>query len=184
MFQPVLVEIEDALTPAFIVEELGDGRCVVLVAEREGSIRILRTAGFELEATPFLTVENVDIGGEGGLLGLAFHPEYATNGFFYVCFTIDDDGGTAAFRTRITRYQVSADPDVADPESATQVLNYLQPQTNNNGGWIGFGPDGLLYIAIGDGGGSAGHVSNAAARGARAGSRRAGVRNARTPVSR
>ena len=83
-----------------------------------------------------------------------FHPDYATDGFFYVCFTIDDDGGTAAFRTRIVRYQVSANPGVANPASATQVLNYLQPKYNNNGGWIGFGPDGLLYIASGDGGGS------------------------------
>ena len=124
------------------------------VVERAGQIRIIRLPGFDLEATRFLTIAGVDTTGEGGLLGLAFHPDYATNGFFYVCFTIDDDGGTAAFRTRIVRYQVSANPDVANPASATQVLNYLQPEYNNNGGWIGFGPDGLLYIASGDGGGS------------------------------
>ena len=61
------------------------------VVERAGQIRIIRLPGFDLEATPFLTIAGVDTTGEGGLLGLAFHPDYATNGFFYVCFTIDDD---------------------------------------------------------------------------------------------
>ena len=94
-------------------------------------------------------------GNEQGLLGMAFHPDYATNGFFYVAYTNPNK--------QIVRYHVSDDPDVADPASATPVLSYVQPASNHNGGWMAFGPDGYLYLSTGDGGGDddndAGHTA-------------------------
>ena len=122
------------------------------VVERAGRILIARLPDFEVEATPFLTIAGVSTSGEGGLLGLAFHPDHATNGTFYVYVTVF--AGILPFETRIVRYQVSTDPDLADPASATPVLSFQQPASNHNGGWIGFGSDGYLYIASGDGGGS------------------------------
>src|SRR5262245_58451465 len=108
--------------PIFLASAPHDFRRV-FVLERGGLVRLLRLAGFELEATPFLTISGIDAAGEGGLLGLAFHPDYATNGYFYVDYTVD--GGTSALRTRIVRYQVSADPDIATAASAAPVLSFL-----------------------------------------------------------
>src|SRR5690606_13300183 len=79
--------------------------------------------------------------------GLAFHPDYAKNGRFFVNYT-DTEGDT-----RVVGYTVSADPDVADPASADELFSVEQPRANHNGGWLGFGPDGLLAVAMGDGGG-------------------------------
>jgi glucose/arabinose dehydrogenase len=141
------VRVADGLArPVFLTAPPADFDRVFVVEQHTGRILILRLPTFELEPTPFLTVSGISTGAEQGLLGLAFHPDYATNGFFYVYLT--DPG------TRIVRYQVSADPDVADPGSATPVLGFDQPQSNHNGGWIGFGSDGFLYIASGDGGAS------------------------------
>jgi glucose/arabinose dehydrogenase len=91
-----------------------------------------------------------DAGNEQGLLGLAFHPDFAANGFFYVSYTGTDDD------LRISRFLVPAGaPDAADEASEAVLLTVGQPQTNHNGGWLGFGPsDGYLYIATGDGGGA------------------------------
>ena len=132
--------------PVFLTAPPGDLERVFVVEQHTGRILIIRLPTFSLEATPFLTVSGLSTGDEQGLLGLAFHPEYATNGVFYVYYTNPN--------TQIVRYQVSADPDVADPGSATPVLSFVQPQSNHNGGWIGFGSDGYLYIASGDGGAS------------------------------
>src|SRR5690606_33674738 len=96
---------------------------------------------------PFLTIGGLATGNEQGLLGLAFDPAYATNGRFYVNYT--DAAGT----TRVVRYEVSADPDLADAASARPVTSYARPCANHNGAWMGFGPDGMLYISSGDGGG-------------------------------
>ncbi len=131
--------------PVFVAAPPSDYGRVFVAEQHSGRILVLRLAGFALEPTPFLTLPAVSTGGEQGLLGLAFHPGYAANGFFYVSYTDP--------HTRIVRYQASPDPDVADPASATPILGAVQPQGNHNGGWIGFGPDGLLYVAIGDGGG-------------------------------
>ena len=110
-------------------------------------------------ATPFLEVPNVTTANEQGLLGLAFHPDYAANGEFYVNYTTT--GGGAAGRTLVERYQRSAgDPDVADPTSAATVLTFDQPASNHNAGWMDFGPDGHLYIATGDGGANSSQAQN------------------------
>jgi glucose/arabinose dehydrogenase len=101
----------------------------------------------QLVGTPFLDLTTkVSRGGEQGLLSMAFHPQYATNGFFFVNYT-DTNGDT-----RVERYRVSSDPNRADPASAKQLLFVDQPYSNHNGGHILFGPDGMLYIGMGDGG--------------------------------
>lgn len=117
------------------------------------AIRILDLNTGELNATPYLTVTGVNNIGEGGLLGMAFHPDYQTNGKFYVYITANDAIGGTFFSSYIREYTVSANPDIADM-SFNPVLTFGQPQSNHNGGWIGFSPnDGYLYIASGDGGG-------------------------------
>src|SRR5690606_24248157 len=122
----------------------GDDR--LFVVEQIGRIRILRD-GRPVDP-PFLDLtDRVRAGGEQGLLSVAFHPDYAANGWFYVNYT-DGTGDT-----RVERYRVSAnDPDRADPASASPVLHVQQPYANHNGGFVLFGPDGMLYIGMGDGG--------------------------------
>ena len=129
--------------PLFLTAPPGDDR--LFIVEQPGRIRIVRDG--ELLATPFLDLTaRVRSGGERGLLGLAFHPEYASNGAFYVNYT-DSDGDT-----RIERFTVSSQPDVADAGSASPVLAVGQPFSNHNGGMLAFGPDGMLYVGLGDGG--------------------------------
>lgn len=133
--------------PVFFMDP-GDGSGRLFVVEQGGRILIVDPDG-STHPTPFLDISViVASGGERGLLGLAFHPDFSTNGKFYVNYT------SAANDTRIEEYQVSAgDPDIADPGSGRIVMVYDQPAFNHNGGWIGFSPnDGYLYIAAGDGG--------------------------------
>lgn len=138
--------------PIFVTHAPGDASRLFIV-ERGGAIRILNLGTGALQAAPFLTT-TVDTSGEGGLLGMAFHPDYfnsGTQGFgkFYLNLTT---GGP--FTTRIVEYQVSpTDPNAANTRTQREILSYAQPQTNHNGGWLGFSPnDGYLYIASGDGG--------------------------------
>src|SRR5690606_22127973 len=102
----------------------------------------------QLLPTPFLDIRGaVGAGGERGLLSMAFHPDYEANGFFYVDYT-DNDG-----TVRIVRYRVSATgPNVADASTSLLLLSVEQPFGNHNGGLIKFGPDGMLFIGMGDGG--------------------------------
>lgn len=101
-------------------------------------------------------------GGELGLLGLAFHPQYQTNGYFYVNYTAGSAGAPRTRSTRVSRFQVSpTDPDKADPASETILLEFPQPFDNHNGGQLAFGPDGYLYIATGDGGSGGDPLDNA-----------------------
>jgi glucose/arabinose dehydrogenase len=117
----------------------------LFVVEQAGVIRII--ADGQLLVTPFLDIrDRVGSGGERGLLSVAFHPDYTNNGFFYVNYT-DRDGDT-----RVERYTVTAVPKLADPTSAKLILTVDQPFGNHNGGLIAFGPDGMLYIGMGDGG--------------------------------
>jgi glucose/arabinose dehydrogenase len=119
----------------------------LFIVEKTGAIRIIKE-GALLEA-PFLDLSaQVSIDSERGLLGLAFDPEYATNGRFVVHYT-DLEGNTV-----LSRFQVSPDPDLADPASEQVILTAFQPFANHNGGQIAFGPDGLLYLGLGDGGAS------------------------------
>lgn len=125
----------------------GDGSNRIFVAERAGVIKLIEN-GTTL-TTPFLNISTlVSSAGEGGLLGLAFHPDYSANGYFYVNYT-DDDGDT-----QVSRYSVSGNPNIADAGSALPIINITQPAPNHNGGGVKFGADGYLYIGMGDGGGS------------------------------
>lgn len=116
--------------------------------------RIVIYDGIAILPTPFLDISTlVSTAGEQGLLSVAFHRGYAVNGFFYVNYT-DTTGATV-----IANYSVSSDPNLADPSSAQILLTITQPFQNHNGGQIQFGPDGYLYIGMGDGG-SGGDPSN------------------------
>lgn len=130
----------------------------LFVAERRGAIRIIDLSTNTVLPTPFLDIDSLVVnfsattgGDERGLLGFCFHPEYATNGYFYVYYI---DNSASPGDSVIARYQVTADPNIADPASALIIKTFHQPQANHNGGCIKFGPDGMLYIASGDGGGS------------------------------
>jgi glucose/arabinose dehydrogenase len=134
------------------VTNAGDGSNRLFVTERRGRIRIVK--GTQALATPFLDI-SAKVGpcgsdcGERGLLGLAFHPDYETNGFFYVYYTRVSDGDIV-----IARYQVSSNADVALDGSELILLTIEHSsQANHNGGQLAFGPDGFLYAGIGDGGG-------------------------------
>jgi glucose/arabinose dehydrogenase len=133
--------------PVFATAPLGNTNRLFIIEQR-GRIRILDLSANPplLKPVPFLALQGLATGNEQGLLGLAFHPEYATNGFFYVNFT--DATGT----TNIKRFKVTANPDVADPNTSLTLLTVQQPFANHNGGWIAFGPDKMLYIGMGDGG--------------------------------
>lgn len=126
------------------ITHCGDNR--LFVVEQDGLIKILNSNG-TTNATPFLNVTNLtNASGEQGLLGLAFHPNYASNGFFFINYT-NLNGNTV-----IARYSVNAsNPNVANP-SGTILLTIPQPYSNHNGGTLKFGPDGYLYIGMGDGG--------------------------------
>ena len=137
----------------------------LFVVEQGGRIRIIDLADDTLNAAPFLDIATlIRPGGERGLLGLAFHPNYAENGYFYVNYTRRAGAvcaespplgclGNRDSETVIARYQVSAeDPNRADRDSELVVLSFCQPFGNHNAGQLAFGPDGYLYIATGDGG--------------------------------
>jgi len=129
------------------VANAGDSTGRIFVAERPGRIRIVRDG--QLVGRPFLDItDRISSGGERGLLGLAFHPDFPADPRFFVDYT-DRAGNTV-----VAQYAVpAADPDTADPDSETVVLRVPQPFGNHNGGALGFGPDGFLYVATGDGGG-------------------------------
>lgn len=130
-----------------LVTHAGDGSGRLFVLEQTGRIRIAQDG--QALPEPFLDVSSLITtqGLEQGLLGLAFHPSYAGNGYFFIDYT-DTNGDTV-----VARYTVSADdPNRADPNSGQIVLTQDQPYPNHNGGHLAFGPDGFLYIALGDGG--------------------------------
>jgi len=129
------------------ITHAGDSSGRLFIVLQGGQI-VIHDDGGVLE-TPFLDINaKVSCCRERGLLGLAFHPDYATNGLFYVNYT-DTSGDTV-----IARYAVSSDPNSADAGSEQVLLSVPQPQSNHNGGQLRFGPDGYLYIAMGDGGGA------------------------------
>jgi glucose/arabinose dehydrogenase len=132
-------------SPVFLTAPANDPR--LFIVEQTGRIRVIKNG--QLLATPYLDVTaKIVCCGERGLLGLAFHPQFATNGFFYIKYTPAGGGSTT-----IERYHATPTADVAEAASAALVLNAPQPQTNHNGGMLAFGPDGMLWIGTGDGGG-------------------------------
>ncbi len=132
-------------TPVYVTAPRGERRRVFVV-EQAGVIRVVR--GGRTLARPFLDIRaRVTSGGEQGLLGLAFAPDYATSGQFYVYFTGRDQ------RQWVVEYR-RANPDRADSGSARTLLRMADPEANHNGGQLNVGPDGLLYIGTGDGGGA------------------------------
>jgi hypothetical protein len=131
------------------IQNSGDGTNRIFVLEQKGVISVFPNDSNTTSKKTFLDITNkVLSGGEMGLLGLAFHPDFKHNGFFYIDYDADNPR-----RTIIARYTVSAsDPDKADSNSELILLEVKQPYKNHKGGQTVFGPDGYLYIAFGDGG--------------------------------
>jgi glucose/arabinose dehydrogenase len=153
-----VTQLTDSLTKPVAIANSGDDSRRLFVVEQEGIIRIYDLASNTLLVTPFLDITSeVESGSneqsEQGLLGLAFHLDYGSNGQFYVYYTRDP--GSGLDRSVVARYTVSAgDPNVANATSAFTLLEFEQDAGNHNGGDLHFGADGYLYIASGDGGGS------------------------------
>ncbi len=133
--------------PLFVCSPPGDNQQLFIVEQNSGKIKILQNGS--ILAAPFIDLHSkiIATGNEQGLLGLAFHPNFDNNGFFFVDYT-DTSGATV-----IERFHISSNPDIADPASGQIILKIIQPYANHNGGMIAFGPnDGFLYIGMGDGG--------------------------------
>jgi glucose/arabinose dehydrogenase len=131
------------------LQNAGDGTDRIFVVEQRGVISVFANHAQVEQKKTFLDIESQvnDSGNEQGLLGLAFHPDYKSNGYFYVNYTASSPN-----RTVISRFKTSSsDPDKADKASELILLEFEQPYSNHNGGQLAFGPDGYLYIAVGDG---------------------------------
>ena len=153
MFDPAqtalrLTTVANGLLKPDFLTHAGDGSGRLFVVEQAGRIRIID--GDKVVETPFLDISDRvgSSSNEQGLLGLAFAPDYASSGTFFVNYT------NRAGDTVISRFQVTTDAQVADPASETLVLTFQQPAPNHNGGMILFGPDGMLWVGTGDGGAS------------------------------
>ena len=143
--EPVVLQtvVTGLAFPLYLTAPAGDPR--LFIVEKGGAIRIVQDGA--LLPAPFLDLTGqVSTGSEQGLLGLAFHPQYAINGRLVVHYT------DLAGDTRVSEFRVSADPNVADPASERLILAADQPFPNHNGGQVLFGPDGHLYVMLGDGG--------------------------------
>lgn len=152
-YQSIFAQLEVTLEPfasgfnsPVAIEHAGDFR--LFIVERSGTIQIIDESGSHLHTFLDINakVKNTSGQSEEGLLGLAFHPNYALNGYFYVHYT--NNGGNSV----IARYGSTSDPDVADANSEVILMTVNQPYPNHNGGEIAFGPDGYLYVGFGDGG--------------------------------
>lgn len=137
--------------PVYLTAPEGDDR--LFVVEQTGAVVVIEDGA--VRDQPFLDLsDRVGFGGERGLLGMAFHPDFASNGRVFVNFTAKDGD------TRIEEYEADPVTGVADPASATLLLEVEQPFSNHNGGHLTFGPDGMLYAGLGDGGGSGDPMEN------------------------
>lgn len=149
------VAIASGLERPVDIQNAGDHSGRLFIIEKVGRIRIFQ--GGQVLPFPFLDITD-RVGSEGneqGLLGLAFHPQYEENGYFFINYT-GKDGNTI-----IARFRVSADPNLADPASESILLRVRQPYANHNGGALVFGIDGYLYIGLGDGGAAGDPLGNA-----------------------
>ncbi|WP_310993214.1 PQQ-dependent sugar dehydrogenase [Aequorivita marina] len=141
---------KDGFSQPLSLQHANDDR--LFIVEQGGKIKIIQADG-SVNPVPFLDVsDQISTGGERGLLGLAFHPDYENNGYFFVNYTRPNGD------TQISRFSVDPDtPDVAHISSELPILGYEQPFSNHNGGNLAFGPEGFLYISSGDGGGNPGN---------------------------
>lgn len=149
-----LLSVVEGLDTPIRIAQAGDGSERLFILEKKGVIRMVRNG--MLDASPFLDIQDRvgSSGSEQGLLGLAFSPRFSEDGFFYVNYT-DSNG-----RTVISRFSAENDRQNADPASETAILTQDQPAENHNGGHLAFGPDGYLYIGLGDGGGAGDRFGN------------------------
>jgi len=140
------------------LQHAGDGSNRIFVVEQAGRIKVFPNNSSVTTTKTFLDItDRVTSGGETGLLGLAFHPNYESNGYFYVNYT-----APSPLRTVVSRFQVSpTNPDSADKNTEQILLTFNQPYSNHNGGCVAFGADGYLYIATGDGGSGGDPQNNA-----------------------
>jgi glucose/arabinose dehydrogenase len=162
-----LVQIASGLMAPVAMDCPKDGSKRLFICEQTGKIRIIKNG--KLQVTPFLDLSNKLDGmgkaySEKGLLGIAFHPKYNTNGRFFVYYSAPSSKTGDDHKSVLAEYKVSSDPDVADPGSQSIIMEISQPESNHNGGQLAFAKDGCLYIALGDGGGAGdqhGSVGNA-----------------------
>lgn len=138
--------VTNIFTAPTCITHAGDGSGRLFIVEQAGRIRIIQSNS--VLTLPFLDIASrIATGGERGLLGLAFSPGFSTNGQCYVNYTRTNDGAIV-----VSRFQITADPNLADQNSEQVLLTVPQPFANHNGGQIAFGQDGYLYIGTGDGG--------------------------------
>jgi len=133
--------------PLYVTAPVSDTTRIFVLEKNSGQIRIVQLSNGAVLSQPFLSVGRISTNGERGLLGMAFAPDYASSGVFYISVT--NTSGDSELR----RYQVSSNPNLANASSEEVLLTVPQFASNHNGGWIGFGPDGFLYMSSGDGGG-------------------------------
>jgi glucose/arabinose dehydrogenase len=148
--QVELLPVASGFTTPLDIQQAGDGSERLFVVEQEGRIKIIQN-GSAL-STPYLDISgSVVSGGEEGLLGLAFHPNFSSNGCFYVNYTSTRNG---TLQTFISEFRAaSASANTVNPASEQNLFTVDQPEANHNGGGLAFGNDGFLYIGLGDGGG-------------------------------
>ncbi len=152
-----LDRIARGLKAPTVLTSANDGSGRLFIAEQTGTILVIDNG--VLQATPFLDLSNkivtlIPVYDERGLLGLAFHPDFRNNSHFYVYYTAPTNVSGFDHQNIIAEYQISGEnPNVADPNSERIIMSIDQPQFNHCGGQLAFGPDGFLYIGVGDGGG-------------------------------
>ena len=139
-------------SPVFATHAPGDTTRLFIVENYSGRVLVMNLADNSINATPFLSV--TDHSGQG-VLGMAFHPDYENNGYFFVYYNYD-----VGNHVRLARYTRSVDPNVADAASEFVIIEVATPDADHVGGWIGFGPDGYMYVPLGDGGGGGNDPEN------------------------
>lgn len=149
----------DFIQPTDIATTYTEGDDRLFIVEKSGRIYIIDNPEADTPQKliePFLDLSSVvNTISEGGLLGLAFHPDYESNGLFYVNYTFNDPDNDGQFSSRVSQFSVmNNNADMADPNSESEVITIPQPAGNHNGGDLAFGKDGYLYIPLGDGGGA------------------------------
>ncbi|MEW6469848.1 MAG: PQQ-dependent sugar dehydrogenase [Bacteroidota bacterium] len=148
--------IAEGFTGPVVMESPKDGSGRLFICEQTGKIKIIKNG--KVLSKPFLDVSSKLDGinkmySEKGLLGMAFHPQYKTNGRFFIYYSAPSAQKSSDHKSILAEYKVSADADIADAASAKVIMEIEQPESNHNGGQLAFGPDGFLYIGLGDGGG-------------------------------